>query len=146
MPTSTRGGCVEAREENQKAIDANPNYQHAIANMGWVHWMLGDLGEAFRWMKKSVALNPADAQHYFAVGTVLNSVGEYTQAMGYFNKALDLQPDFEYAYWGKANMFMVQGMHDEARQEAEALLKLSPEGFTSLIVAGEASFFAERFC
>jgi serine/threonine protein kinase/tetratricopeptide (TPR) repeat protein len=140
-----KGWLHQAREENLKAIEANPNYQHAIANMGWVHFMLGDLGEAFRWMKRSVALNPADAQHYFALGTVLNSLGEYNRAVAYFDKALDLQPDFEYAYWGKANVSMVQGKHEEARRDAEQLLKLAPEGFTSLSIAGESRFFAEDF-
>ena len=140
-----KGWLRRAGEENQKAIAANPNYQHAIANMGWVHWMLGDLGEAFRWMQQSVKLNPADAQHYFALGTVYNTLGENTRALEYFDKALDIQPDFEYAHFGKVNVFMVGGKHQEAQQESEAFLKLTPEGFTSLQVAGESRFFAEDF-
>jgi len=140
-----RGWFRRALEENQKAIEANPNYQHAIANMGWVYFMLGDLGEAFHWMKQSVKLNPADAQHYYALGWVMSSLGVYDRAMQYLTKALDLQPDFEYALMGEVTVYMVQGRKQEAQRAAQELLKLAPEGFTSLSTAGQAYFYAGDF-
>jgi serine/threonine protein kinase/tetratricopeptide (TPR) repeat protein len=140
-----KGWLRQALEMNEKAVALNPSYQDAVANTGWTHWMLGNLNEGYRWMRRSTVLNPADAQHHFGIGTVLNTLGDTARAREYMDKALDMQPDFEYAYWGKVNLFMVQGKHQEAIAESKKLLELAPDGITALNIAGEAHFFAGDF-
>jgi tetratricopeptide (TPR) repeat protein len=41
-------------------VEINPNYAAAVANIGSMHSMRGELAEAFRWYKRSMALNPTD--------------------------------------------------------------------------------------
>ena len=79
--------------------------------------MRGDLDKGYEWMRRSTVLNPADAQHFFGIGTVLFTLGDTVRSLKYLNRALDIQPDFEYAYWGKANLFMMQGRYQEAIAE-----------------------------
>ncbi|MCK5572743.1 MAG: tetratricopeptide repeat protein, partial [Bacteroidetes bacterium] len=140
-----KGWLRQALEMNERAVALNPSYQDAVANTGWTHWMLGDLDEGYRWMRRSTVLIPADAQHHFGIGTVLNTLGDTARAREYMDRALDMQPDFEYAYWGKVNVFMVRGMHREAIAESKKLLELAPDGITALSIAGEAQFFAGDF-
>jgi serine/threonine protein kinase/Tfp pilus assembly protein PilF len=140
-----RGWLRQALESNEKAVALNPSYQDAVANTGWVHWMRGDLDKGYQWMRRSTVLNPADAQHFFGIGTVLTTLGDTVRARKYLERALDLRPDFEYAYWGKVNLFMIQGKYQEAIAESKKLLEIAPEGFTAQDIAGEAQFFAGNF-
>jgi tetratricopeptide (TPR) repeat protein len=69
-----------------------------------------------------------DRQFYFQAGAACERKGDYAQAEKYFDKCLELAPDFAEALNYSGYMWAEQGMRlDLARQRIEKALKLEPK-------------------
>jgi tetratricopeptide (TPR) repeat protein len=69
----------------------------ALSNLGTVLQGLGRLDEAQNALQRAVRLEPGRAEYLHNVGSILCDRGRAAEAIGWFDKALQAQPDFALA-------------------------------------------------
>jgi len=77
-----------ARGQVQRAVDAQPANPSFLGSLGWVHFKLGHLDEAERYLSESVRLNEASALTQEHLGDVHARRGETRQAREAWKNAL----------------------------------------------------------
>ena len=69
--------------------------------------------------------NP-DAEEYFRSGVKAQNQGQYSQAIVDFAKAIELEPGFADAYFGRALTYLVQPRYDRAIEDCTMAINLKP--------------------
>ena len=82
----------EALELIARAVSLDPENSAYLDSLGWVHYRLGDLAEAERWLRRAVDLggNLGDGTIYCHLGEVLLAGGDRTEARRYLVLGLDM--------------------------------------------------------
>jgi len=82
----------EALELIARAVSLDPENSAYLDSLGWVHFRLGDLAEAERWLRRAVDLggNLGDGTIYCHLGEVLLVGGDQTEARRYLVLGLDM--------------------------------------------------------
>ena len=82
----------EALELIAHAVSLDPDNSAYLDSLGWVHFRLGDLAEAERWLRRAVDLggNLGDGTVYCHLGEVLLAGGDRTEARRYLVLGLDM--------------------------------------------------------
>ncbi len=82
----------EALELIARAVSLDPENSAYLDSLGWVHFRLGDLPEAERWLRRAVDLggNLGDGTIYCHLGEVLLAGGDRTEARRYLVLGLDM--------------------------------------------------------
>ena len=89
----------QALELISRAVSLEPENSAYLDSLGWVHFRLGDLAEAERWLRRAVDLggNLGDGTIYCHLGEVLLAGGERVEARRYLLLGLDMgceNPDY----------------------------------------------------
>ncbi|UCF77869.1 MAG: protein kinase [Candidatus Eiseniibacteriota bacterium] len=142
---SVKGWWRKALGATRRAIELNPNYHPAVANMGGLSLNTGDLNDALKWRKKALALNPRFAYSYHGVGVVYRYLDDHEQAQRWFGRALELQPDLIHTHGALIYMYLAQGDHEQAASHSRTLLSIAPEDVYALHYSGYAELFAGNF-
>jgi len=83
----------EALSMAQKAINGNPDNAAYLDTIGWIHFKLGHLIEAEKYIKKAVELredSPVVLEH---LGDVYFKLGDTESAKEYWQRSIELEPD-----------------------------------------------------
>jgi Flp pilus assembly protein TadD len=82
----------EALELIARAVSLDPDNSAYLDSLGWVHFRLGDLAEAERWLRRAVDLggNLGDGTIYCHLGEVLLTGGDRTEARRFLVLGLDM--------------------------------------------------------
>ena len=82
----------EALELITRAVSLDPENSAYLDSLGWVHFRLGDLAEAERWLRRAVDLggNLGDGTIFCHLGEVLLEGGARTEARRYLVLGLDM--------------------------------------------------------
>ncbi len=82
----------QALELISRAVSLDPENSAYLDSLGWVHFRLGDLAEAERWLRRAVDLggNLGDGTIYCHLGEVLLVGGERVEARRYLLLGLDM--------------------------------------------------------
>lgn len=82
----------EALELIARAVSLDPENSAYLDSLGWVHFRLGDLAEAERWLRRAVDLggNLGDGTIYCHLGEVLLAGGDRTEARRFLVQGLDM--------------------------------------------------------
>jgi len=82
----------EALELIARAVSLDPENSAFLDSLGWVHFRLGDLAEAERWLRRAVDLggNLGDGTIFCHLGEVLLAGGDRSEARRYLVLGLDL--------------------------------------------------------
>ncbi len=115
----TQNRFAEAASEYRKAIEKNPLALNLHFRLGRAILLESHNPEALALAQKEfeaeLALNAEDAAAEFQIGQILNAGGKPDQALQYFQKALELSPDFAEA------ALAVGRMRVQAKQYADAI-------------------------
>jgi serine/threonine protein kinase len=134
------GWYRKAMEANEKAIELNPNYSPAVGNLGWGKFFLGELDEAMVWLKKSANLSPSNAFSYFGIGICYLHMNDTKNAVKYYLRALELQPNLPAANWGLVNAYITDRKYNEAREVSDNL-PASMDELTRLRLRASIEYF-----
>lgn len=81
----------EAIVSYHRAIDLNPEYEIAQNNLGVIYLDgIGTPEEALGYFKRAIEINPNYTLAYFNAGRAAQMLGEFNEAAGYYQMALDL--------------------------------------------------------
>jgi len=77
---------------------------------------------------RGLAEDNQEADVYNLLGFSLRKTGDYATSLSYYNKALDLRPDFRAAREYLGELYIETGNLDKAKEQLAALAKLCPNG------------------
>jgi adenylate cyclase len=129
--------------EAQKCVALDPNGAHGYLYLSMVYTFAGRHEEAVQAIEKAIRLNPFPPNTYFreACGTYI-FVGRYEEAIAAGKKAVTLSPNDGLAHSRLAAAYSLAGRQEEARIEAEEVLRLNPK--FSLVFSGKISPFKNQ--
>ncbi len=76
---------------------------------------------------QAIEKNPADMEAHLQIGIILAKVGDHEEAMKYFDKVLEFEPNNASALNNRGNLFMFDEKYPEAQKAYSAAAKSSPE-------------------
>ena len=116
-----KGYFHKALDANRKALEFNPNYMPAIANIGDENVLMGKYTEWYKWRKKALSLNPTLPMNYAVLAREFYWLTDGIDGDKYNTRALELQPDLAYAvynlyFWHLWNMRFLDASKDTEKQ------------------------------
>jgi superkiller protein 3 len=89
------GDMAGAATGFQKALDLNPRQAPALRNLAWLRAEQNHPLEALALLKTCVERNPGHGAGWQDYGLLLEGTGHPDEAIGAFQRALELQPRFD---------------------------------------------------
>lgn len=118
-------GQIKLAEENyEKALEFNPNFHPAIANLGGIYGMQGKLYESMEVIRKSIQLNPLNAFSYSQLTQGLLYIGLYDSAEVIIKRGIEVDPSPN-PYSILSTIYADQQRKEEAVEVMDHLLELS---------------------
>jgi adenylate cyclase len=122
------GRYDEAIAEAERAYDLAPNNQSVLYWYGTVLCVVGRPEEAISPLKEALRLNPVAPNAYFrSLGMAHIGVGRYEEAITYYRKATNREPDDLIAQLGLVSAGIRAGRDEEARAAAKEVLRINPK-------------------
>lgn len=122
-----------------QALELNPNLKEAYGNRSVAYWYLGFSGQAHLDLDKVVQLsNGTDAKAYHNKAVFFKDEKKYQEALTYYNKAIELQPDYAFAYYNRGKLYLL--LNDQATACSDFLtavelgLSLDKEGMANKFI------------
>ena len=141
------GRAAEAVDTLIDVLKANPKDHQALIVLG-NHYARarGDLVTATRFLERAAELAPDDATAHNSLGGVLFEQKRTAEALEHFDRALELNPKFGHAYYGKSLLLTMEGRFadslgclralfaeaDSADARVEPMLAAARESFLKL--------------
>jgi tetratricopeptide (TPR) repeat protein len=98
-----------AENKFNKALNSEPRNPDLLRSMGSLTRILGRLDESFRWLKKSVDLDPLKPITYFHLGFQQIYANHLEDAIVTYKKILELNPQFPMAHVYLGEVYLLQG-------------------------------------
>ena len=103
-----------------------PEHPFAWKVLGAVLKHKGRISESLSALRKSVNLEPRDAEAHSNLGNTLKELGSLDQAEASYNQAIALKPDFAEAHYNLGIILHTLGRLDEAEVSYKQAIKLKP--------------------
>lgn len=127
------GEAEKALALAERATTLNPENPAVWLNLGGVYFSLKNYDLALRNFEKSLSLDKSFALAYSNIGLVYlsrfmaeNDPTLAETALGYFNRAIRLNPSLAAAYSGRASILLATRQVDRAIGDYEMAIKLDP--------------------
>ena len=152
---ATREGNYEARDMFQHAIDLDPGYAAAYAELGlslveavasgWTEFVADDLGRAEALAQKALSLDPATTTAYRLLAEVDLMKGQFDLALGQADRALEINPSDAESYAMRGTALVWAGRAAEALPWLEGALRFDRTAFRAPLHLGLAYYFLDRY-
>jgi tetratricopeptide (TPR) repeat protein len=129
------GNPSRAIELIGRAIQLQPGVATFYANLGEVHRVLGQLGDAAGCCRMALQVQPESPDTINCLGLVLLAQGQTEGAIGHFREALRLRPNFPLACNNLGNALRLAGDEKAALEHFRQAVQLDPnlaEGHSNL--------------
>ena len=108
-----------AREVSRLAVEAHPSSPDLLVSAAMALMKLDRAAEAEQYVLKAAALLPASPVVWNNLGLALRNQNRVSEALGCFEKALRLRPDWERAHYDRAYSLLLTGDYDHGFEEYE---------------------------
>jgi tetratricopeptide (TPR) repeat protein len=131
----TQNKFTEAAAEYRKAIEKNPRALNLHFRLGRAILLESHSPEAMAKAQKEfeaeLSLNAEDAAAEFQIGQILDAGGRRDEALGHFQKALELSPDFAEAALAVGRIRVQAKQYAEAIPLLERVVAIQPRNETA---------------
>ena len=152
---ATRDSNDEAQEMYQHAIDLDPRYAAAYAELGlslieavvsgWTEFVADDLGRAETLAQKALSLDPATTAAYRLLAEVHMARGHFDLALGQTERALEINPSDAESFASRGAILVWAGRATEALPWGEGALRLDPANARAALYLGMTYYFLDRY-
>jgi len=127
---------ARALDEFSFCLQKEPGNEWNISSIAWIQRRLGKFEEALKNLEIAFQLNPREHTLAIELGYTCEALRMYTEAEGYFDRAISLAPDRAASYIGKAWILIYKmGSTERARQVLDKASKyVSSEDITWFLV------------
>jgi tetratricopeptide (TPR) repeat protein len=126
MQSIGAGQYAEAEKLCESILESRPNDAGVLHAMGLTHYMGRRYTRAIEYMLKAVQFDDTNPQYYLNLGESMRRAQRPDDAIGMFEKALALKPEYQLAHLGVANTLRDQGHRPEAIARYRLALALDP--------------------
>ncbi|MEN8134132.1 MAG: tetratricopeptide repeat protein [Thermodesulfobacteriota bacterium] len=138
----TAGMVDESIETLCKLVKAAPDSAESYYNLGGALMCLGDMEEAAEQFRKALQLRPGFVNAYYNLEKTRETILEQSQPLpekiGYYKKALSLEPNHPIALAGLGAALLAAGLLDESISTLRKLVKTAPDSAESYNHLGDA--------
>jgi adenylate cyclase len=118
----------QAIAKGKRAISLDPNSADNFMQLGWILNWAGRAEEAILYIQNAIRLNPLPPAIYFVqLANSYRDSGQYEKAIEACKKALQREPNTQFAYIHMAISYIRLGQEKEARAAAAEILRINPE-------------------
>jgi adenylate cyclase len=152
---ATRHDNDEAQEMFQHAIDLDPAYAAAYAELGlsldeavasgWSEFVADDLGRAETLGQKALSLDPVLSTAYQLLADVHLNRGQFDLALGQIDRALQINPSNADSFAERGAILAFAGRSAEALPWVEGALRIDPANARTAFYLGMAYYFLDRY-
>jgi adenylate cyclase len=115
-------------QEYEKAVELIPNGADAYAFLARGLDLIGKTEEAILMSNKAMRLNPIPPNWYIVTRTAMyRNIKNYNEALIWAEKAVKRQPRNFFARINRCSVYSLTGRMEEARLEADEVMKLNPK-------------------
>ncbi|RMD61086.1 hypothetical protein D6833_08735, partial [Candidatus Parcubacteria bacterium] len=115
--TGAPGDTEQSRKYVQQAYRLNPELPETNAGMAYMLFRMGKTDSAFAFTKKAVALHPNTWEPLHVIGTNMQNLGLYHQAIQFYDQATELNPFFLHTHSNRGWALLAVGEVDRALQD-----------------------------
>jgi len=109
------------------AQDDTSSHEINAVKLGWQYFNRGDADTALKRFNQARILNKNFAPAYFGTAYVLSTQGKLNEAIGYYQKTIELEPSFPHSYSNLGLALTYMGKKEEAFKYLQKAIKLAPE-------------------
>lgn len=136
----------EATEKLEHALSMSPNYAFPLNNMGALLMRYGNYDKARVYLRKAMKSNNEMPDAPFNIGLTYYETDKLDSALVYFDKTLEVNPNYLKAYMAKAIVLKKMGKPQEEYEPLcnkaimiySNVLKNDPDNFRALSVRADA--------
>jgi len=121
-----RGHPQEAREILERVVDEHPDLWNANYYLGAADYQLRDLPPAERYLRRAIALDPAEPDEYLKLGLTMLAENRPADAETQVRIALGRNPEGEGYHFALGVILMTEGRRAAAQSELQEELQRSP--------------------
>ncbi|MFN9092162.1 MAG: tetratricopeptide repeat protein [Alphaproteobacteria bacterium] len=132
-----QGNLKEARRKYESIIARDPRHFNALQLCGVVAIQQEAYRDAIKLIRRALALRGNDAPVLTNLGIAHQKLGQITEALECYDKAITFRSDFASAHHNRANLLREAERHSEAQKSYDRALALQPDN--PLIHANYAS-------
>src|SRR5262249_6632418 len=152
---ATRDGNDEAQDMFQRAIDLDPSYAAAYAELGlslieavasgWTEFVDDDLGRAETLAQKALLLHSESTTAYRLFAEVHLAKRRFELALGQIDRALEINPNDAQSFQMRGNILLWAGRVAEALPWLEGALRLDSTNARTTFLLGTSYYFLGRY-
>ena len=116
-----------AIEIYSRAVEIDPGCARCYNGLGYCYRFVGNLPAAEENLLKYMELIPDDPNAYDSYADLLTEMNRHREAIQFYRRTLDLQPDFTASHFGIANNLNILGKHAEARAQMKHLYEIAQD-------------------
>jgi TolB-like protein/Tfp pilus assembly protein PilF len=134
--TFAKEAMIEARTLLEKAIELDPNYAQAYAQLALVHKYLQDynwveepdlsLEIALKMARKAVALSPDDYFTHWVLGVAYKEIRDFDRAMAEYERALELNSNDASLLAEMVNFLVQIGRAEDGVAQIKLAMRINP--------------------
>ena len=124
--------CLESKNYSgaelnfEKSLKILPNRVSVLTNLSAVKIKLKKITEAKELGLRSVALDPMNGQGYLNIGLANKEEKDFNSALTYFDKAIEVEPNFAEAWCAKGSILNELKRYEEALTYFDKAIELDP--------------------
>ena len=152
---ATRDSNDEAQDMFQRAIDLDPSYAAAYAELGlslieavasgWTEFIADDLARAETLAQKALSLDSASTTAYRLLAEVHLARRRFDLALGQIDRALEINPSDAESFSMRGAILVWAGRAAEALPWLEGALRLDSANARATFLLGTAYYFLDRY-
>ncbi|MEM4204514.1 MAG: tetratricopeptide repeat protein [Candidatus Methanomethylicaceae archaeon] len=112
----------------RKALELNPNFSDAWANLAYTLVMMGKYEDALAAFRRALELNPTPTIHYHNIGRVYAILGKYPESTKCFNSLCKADPTNPEAFRYLGQLREILGDHKGAKDAYQCAQQLDGQG------------------
>jgi adenylate cyclase len=122
-----RNQYEKALIEAQKAVELAPSSAENYFFLGFILRFIDRYDEAILFLKKAIRLNPVTPIFYLNnLAFAYAFSGQYEKAIPLWNRAIERNPDYLFAYCGLTYAYHMSGNETKAREAVAEVLRIKP--------------------
>jgi adenylate cyclase len=155
LSRATRDSNDEAQDMFQRAIDLDPSYAAAYAELGltlieavasgWTEFIADDLARAETLAQKALLLDSASTTAYRLLAEVHLARRRFDLALGQIDRALEFNPSDAESFSMRGNILVWAGRAAEALPWLEGALRLDNANARATFLLSTAYYFLDRY-